>query len=241
MHPYLPALESWPEYEAIFRAAFYGMKRPNNQFSRNGLRVSLQNIRRSIGVDTRRVVVKTVFSLHNTKWISATFNPVVIVLLRNPYSLIHSIHRKWPDATLGNPEQCEALYDILGPYLEIMASARTPYEILATRVAAYYKIVLSDASKNPSWLVLSHEQLCADPVKEYRLLFDKVGLKWVSRVEEFLEGTNQPKKSDAVSDVNRVSGREIDKWRYLLSLDEISQIRTFYEAFEGLPYIGMLE
>jgi hypothetical protein len=35
------------------------------------------------------------------------------------------------------------------------------------------------ASRNPHWLVRTHEQLCSDPRSEFKNLYADLGLKWI--------------------------------------------------------------
>lgn len=233
VHPYIRAESEWPEYEAIYRGAFRGEKREPSILAINALRRKIQRAAYRFSPKQPRVIVKTVFSLHNTEWIVRRFSPAVVILLRNPYSLIHSINRKWPAARLKDLlVQEEFVEDYLEPYREVIESAQTPYEILATRVAAYYKAVLTCAEKHPSWIVITHEELCCSPLSSYERLYERVGLEWSRGVEKFIEATNKPKDSDRVDHVSRISSAEIDKWRNLLTQAQIDEISNYYRPFE---------
>ena len=67
----------------------------------------------------KRLLIKSVYSLHNTGWISEQFPLQVVILLRHPCAIVHIIYRCWPDARLKNPhEQENILADHLQPHLE---------------------------------------------------------------------------------------------------------------------------
>ena len=190
----------------------------------------------------KKVVVKSVYSLANAEWIYNRFNPQVVLLLRNPYSICHSIHRKWPNARLKKlVDQPQLMKDVLDPYRDILSDAVTPYQILASRVGAYYRTVLDAAERNSEWIVIKHEDLCANPIVEYRSLFEQLGIEWNNETERFLMDSNQPKKADDVQHVYRLTTEEIDKWRNLLSSQEINEIRDMYELFQNGDYHGMAD
>ena len=237
MHTYLRPTDVRPEYKLLFQSAFKGCKKPDKHCNRGGVITLSKNFMRSAGLDRRRIVVKSVFSLHNTEWLYKQIMPEVVILLRNPYTLIHSIHRKWPDARLGNIlEQKEFVEDYLEPYTNDIKRAEKPYEVLATRVGAYYCAVMEMANRNPSWNIIYHENMCLDPYNEFKKLFDTLDIQWTQDVEDFLNETNKPKVTDRVSDVRRISKNEVDKWRDLLNQEQIQEIKGFYEIYDGIPY-----
>nr|WP_255534317.1 sulfotransferase [Thiohalobacter sp. COW1] len=232
MHPHVDVeMENRP-YEQIYKAGFSGHTRRRMSPSRG----YLAHVRREFTQymqPARRVILKSVYSLANTEWIYKRFRPVVVVLLRNPYSVCHSIHRKWPDARLkplasqgGLPSR------LLGPHRELLEAAAKPYEILASRLGAYHKVALEAAGRHPEWVVVRHEDLCRDPLRAYEKLIGDIGLDWNESVAGYIRDTNKPKTSDEVQHVNRLSSDEIHKWKMLLSEQEIEDVRRFYRPFD---------
>lgn len=237
MHPYLKANAEWREYESMYRAAFDGISRPTSYMSKAGATAFARNIMRSSRIDRRRVIVKSVYSLHNTQWLSKRFNSRVVILLRSPYSLIHSIHRKWPEARLGNIiSQIDLMDDYLIEYRDAIKRARSAMEILAVHVGAYYRVIQEQALFNPEWIVVKHEDLCSDPVNEFKRLFERLDLTWTQKVENFLTQTNRPKDNDNISHINRISREEVDKGRRLLTAQQMAEIKDYYNVYKGLPY-----
>ena len=237
MHPYLPVDQDDADYENIYTRAFQGSTFRPFTLSRGYLRHVMREAKAMLPSDNRRVLVKSVYSILNTEWLCKRFRPRVVVLLRNPYSVAHSIHRKWPDANLKLLiDQPKLMADYLGSYREIIERAQSPYGVLAARIGAYYKIVLQMAARNPDWLVVKHEDLCRDPMQGYRQLFSSLDLVWTRDTDEALRLSNRPKQDDAVSHVQRVASEEPDKWRSLLSQSQIDEIREAYTAFSTGVY-----
>jgi hypothetical protein len=65
-------------------------------------------------------------------------------------------------------------------------------------------------------------------------------LAWSDNVERMISLTNRKKSSDAIQHVNRIRIDEIDKWKFLLNKEQISEISTFYRPF-GVTYYRDLD
>lgn len=240
LHRYIPVDEENPVYENVYRQAFNGFQHPPKPFSGAYFRRIGNRVLRPLQ-PKQRVLVKSVHSLVNVEWIYGKFYPQVIILLRNPLNLIHSIYRKWPEARLGDLlSQPRLMNDYLTDFRDIISEARDPYEILATRVGAYYRIVAALTIKYADWHVITHERLCESGSVAFRELFDQLYLPWTSRVKSYLESTNREKTSDAIQHVQRISKAEIEKWRSLLTDKEIAAIQRFYLAFKTGYYEELL-
>ena len=239
MHPYLGHDDYDIDYLRIYERAFSGKGSKNFSLSKSYLKQLTQNAKVSIN-PPKCVIIKSVYSVANTELLYQQFMPKVVVLLRNPYSVAHSIHRKWPDARLKSLlSQPKLVSEYLEPYVDLIERAKTPYEILATRIGAYHLISISEAKRNPSWQIFTHEELCEQPLEKFREMYEKLGLTWTLKASEWVSATNSPKVDDQVQHVNRISSMEIGKWRQLLSTDEIDQIRSFYEPFNTGYYEGL--
>lgn len=235
MHPYANDCPDIDAYHAMYSKIFRGTVPTASAFSRAGVR-ALKSKVRSLKPGAQTLIVKSVFSLHNTEWIAREFSPQVVVLVRHPCSLIHSIHRKWPDARLKDPlSQPAFVREHLSPYADVLRHALTAYECLAARVGAYYRAVANAMDAHPSWILVSHEQLCQDPIAEFGKLYDRLGLEWSHAVETAIADANRPKGSDDIAHVNRLASDEVGKWRRLLTDQDVAAISKYYCALD-LPY-----
>ncbi len=242
LHPYVSSRDRSLPYFKMYAQLFNGYKFPNATEQRAGRRVIARWLRnrylkvRYLHPYKKTLILKSVYSLQNTEWIYENLSVKVVVLLRHPCSVIHSILRNWPDARLKGPHlQPEFVKDYLGTKKRYLEDAKSVYEVMASRIAAYYCAALTASNRHPSWIVISHEQLCSDPIGEFRTLYKKLGLDWDEKVESAITATNRPKESDHIQHVNRVSFAEIDKWKSLLTKNEIAEVARYYCPFE-LPY-----
>ena len=239
LHPYLADTGDVDRYYKVYQSIFKGRPYVPPSMSKSYL-FHYFRVLQTYLPSGKIILIKSVYSILNTRWIYETFSPKIVILLRNPFSVAHSIHRKWPDARLKNLlVQKRLMQDYLEPYRSLMERARAPYEILAARIGACYKAILSDAESNPSWVVITHEKLCRDPMNEFRELYSRLGLRWSHNIGLLIQCKNRPKTSDRIAHTDRISSKEIDKWKNLLAPAEIKQIRGFYRPFNN-PYYNEL-
>ncbi len=83
--------------------------------------------------------------------------------------------------------------------------------------------VIEDTSaRHPDWHVRTHEQLCADPIAEFRRLFADLGLHWGKASEEFLRDHNTPGSGFMVK---RVASELPDSWQRRLDDAQVATLR----------------
>jgi hypothetical protein len=185
-----------------------------------------------------RTLIKDVHSLLSLAWIDQQFAPIPVVIIRHPCAIAASwtqtfkLNRRLRslDRILEQPQLME---DYLHPYESLMQSASGFWQEVAVYWGATYHVVLQQQRQHPNWIVLSHEQLCGDPVGEYRQLFERLNLRWTAKTERFLQGTTTT-TGESYS-LRRRSSQEPDKWRTQLQPDQIDQIQKFAAPFE-IPF-----
>jgi hypothetical protein len=174
------------------------------------------------------VMVKSVFSALYMDWIALKWKPEVLVITRHPYNVISSwVQLGFDDHDLAfSSDVEESFIEPMGlPRLERNASqlAKTAWEV-ALLTCALDKAV----ADHPDWRVISHEELCIDPVAQFRELCKSLDLGWNADVQSFLEESNRPGTG---YDTKRVAGEESASWRKRLSDDQVSEINGVLEGF----------
>ena len=231
MHPYHPVDNDDNDYMSMYGRIFMGAPYREPTVSRGYLSHKWKCMKYKFS--KKRLLVKSVYSIHNTEWIANRFPVKVVMLLRHPCAITHSIHRRWSSARLKNPElQPDFARDYLQPYLEPLKNAQSPYEVLSSRIGAYYKAASSVVARHPEWTVVKHEDLCGNPQEEFTRLFKTLGLGNIDGALDLIRETNRPKTSDEVQHVHRLMSHEIDKWQSILSPDEIDSIAKYYCPFD---------
>ena len=84
------------------------------------------------------------------------------------------------------------------------------------------------ASRNPHWLVRTHEQLCSDPGPEFKKLYADLGLTWNEAVEGFLAGNDRPGEGFLTQ---RVAAELPDNWKRRLTSHQVAVMQRVLSQF----------
>lgn len=253
-----PALipgEPAPAYEQLWALAFAGGGRPSLRYSsarlvhravpRSG-RGSLVGtpdragtLRLAGTLATRRaergghhaVVAKSVFCARAVEWLSAAFEPQVVVTDRHPFAVIRSWAtlgwESFLDADPGAVRQCEAWFGVSPP---------APGAAWIERAAWHYGFLTAHLQaavvRHPEWSVVSHETLCADPPGGFRHLAANLGLGWDDEAERFLLASNRRGRGYST---NRVWAEEVDGWHTRLDPDDQELVMSVLDRFSWAP------
>jgi len=168
-----------------------------------------------------QLIVKSVHAVLSLPWICKNFNFQVVLVIRHPLNVLSSyLKLKMPDSMRNILIQENIIDDYFLPYLSVIRSANRNIEKIALQIGLLYKILEMQASIHPEWIIISHEELCKNPTNGFIKLFDKLNLKWSNRVEKFLDSRNKP--GDGF-EINRIAIKEIDKWRRLLTQEQVNE------------------
>jgi hypothetical protein len=91
-------------------------------------------------------------------------------------------------------------------------------------ISAYDEV----AEAHPEFQVVDHEQLCADPVPEFRRLASSIGLAWSDDCEEYLHSSNT---HGTGFETKRVAGTQSGTWRTRLSPEQVQTARQILSQF----------
>jgi hypothetical protein len=176
------------------------------------------------------VIVKSVHGPLAVEWIVRHCRPQVVVLRRNPFSIVAShVDLGWHDACLDRDPAVRRrlIARAWGPPLEPGASRLSR---LAWQIGLFTAALDEAASRNPDWHVVSHEELCRDPEGGFRALCADLGLTWSDSASAFLAGSNRPGQGLTT---RRVAAEQPDRWRRRLSpeqLDEVAEVLSRFPA-----------
>jgi hypothetical protein len=131
----------------------------------------------------------------------------------------------------GRNSTLETRPEITSRYLErwgVPPPGPDPVERMSWRIAFLTAALEEVATRHPTWLLRTHEELCSDPVAEFRRLYADLGLEWAESSEQFLEGHNVP---GAGFVVNRVASELSDSWQRRLTDDQVAVLRRVLAQF----------
>lgn len=159
----------------------------------------------------RRVVIKEV-NLGAGPWLLQRYRPRTILLVRHPADVLLSFHRLgwWP-------RDLQAISEFgrhQGDRLRAMLEAFNGY--------SDYRVVV-------------YEDLCAQPLEQFRRLFEFTELKWDTNIERLIQQRSTNGNRSETYDTSRNSLKMIAAWRSQLTAEEAETLRTAFAAFH-LPW-----
>jgi hypothetical protein len=186
------------------------------------------------------VVVKEVASFASTEWVASRWPVDVVIILRHPGAFAASV------ANLAHPERDvrRARHLIANPeVLELLSpeirrglgSVDDPWMASITAWGIRTRIVLDAQANHPKWKVIKFADLAADPVSQFRALYNELDLPWTDDVAEKIRASST-KAEDGAFSTSRESKSRIDAWRTELSDLQFRQVEEMIDRFEIAPY-----
>lgn len=172
-------------------------------------------------------VVKSIYAIFSLDWLIERYHPQVVVIQRHPLNVVSS----WRQLNI-------PLFDLASRpaiaqrYLEPLGIAPPTGAPELTRIAWHVGLlthVLGDtAERHPEALLVTHEDLCVEPITGMRDVFERLGLVWTADVESFLAASNRP--GEGLQPV-RVTTEQPDRWRKRLTDAEVDEIEGVLDQF----------
>lgn len=251
-HPILEPDDAAPEFERLWAGAFaggafarswrgrvaqrlyLGVKVPQKVAAREHgrftprLKVATVAAVPRAAVDAERVVVKSVNASLCAEWITRRFDPRVVVVSRD----LRNVLASWLSFGWNPPRG--PMYDALRGLARSRWGAELPrrdapdLERATATVGTLTASLLEALRRNPDWVHVSHEDLCADSVPRLRAAAEAVGLRWTPEAERFVVESDRPGKR---YQTNRVAGDLPERWRERLTTEQVATITSVLDRF----------
>ncbi|WP_084102580.1 sulfotransferase [Demequina sp. NBRC 110051] len=197
----------------------------------------------------RRTLFKDPLAFFAAEWLEAQYGALVVMMVRHPAGMISSyLKLEWPcevDSLLRQPKIVKRFAPPLAA--EIARYRADPDDrlgalILQWKLFAHAALVLRDL--HPSWIYMSHENVCEAPVDQYRALFSHLGLMWTPRIERKVIADSTSSQVDPAQHrqhaLQRDSRAVADAWRARLGADVAGRIEDEAGAlWEQLSALAM--
>jgi hypothetical protein len=228
---YVPAAGHDPYFEDYLEVAFNGLLSKSDRLPWKAL------LRRLC--QSHRIIIKEVATFPSIEWLYLRWRPEVLMIVRHPCDCALSVRK----AELDQFEQTRLQGLInndylrrndLAPFLHHLMSVTTALEVSAAIWAIKNLLAIKASHNYPEWKLVRYEDLCTDPIGQFRSLYKSYGLSWSDRIENWIRITTEQEKPGHYS-TSRVTSRQIDSWRGKLDEGEIKQIRRMVEPF-NLPF-----
>ena len=193
-----------------------------------------------------RVVFKDPIAILSSEWMSKRFNSQVVMLIRHPAAVVSSLVRlDWRfDFTTHFLSQEQLMDDYLNIYAdEIKSCIEKNDKIIEASILwkCLYFIASEYIKRNKNFIVMRHEDLSSEPLKNFKYLYKKLGLKWTQQIEneisQFCSSQNPTEAPDNVPHhLHRHSKSVIKIWKGRLSADDIKKIKDITYPVSSLYY-----
>ena len=237
---YIRADDDEPEFALFCRDAFAG--RVNKRPVTRKLSTPYSLVRGRLRWLPGRVMVKDVHTCMSLEWIDRHIKPFTIIIIRHPCALISSWFRIFKSTVKQRSanelqkliSQPRLIEDYLKPFEHLFQQDGDFWQQTALYWAAVYYVILEQKKHHPDWIVVQHEHLCQEPIKEYKQLFDKLDLRWTRRTDKLLKVSTTEDSGRAYLP-KRISSQEPDKWKKELESWQVDRVRRSIKPF-GIPY-----
>ncbi len=162
-----------------------------------------------------------------TEYLYSRFNVKPVVVIKHPVSLAASLKRLnwWSDLRKLKGQQ-HLVDDYFAEELDFL-NQQWPSAIVSSAAhwRAVHKVLLAQASKYPDWQVVTIEKISANPVSEFKKLYEALDFPWSSQVEKKIRRmTGQSGSAEAregrVQDLRRDSASIFELRRNSLTKEE---------------------
>lgn len=196
----------------------------------------------------QRPVLKDPFAVFSVEWFLHRLNCQAVILIRHPARFVSSLVRNvWPFDFVDLLNQPLLLRDWLAPFEQDMLNAKkVPEDIIAQASLLWrmiYHVVDQLRMRNPSIILVKHEDLSMDPLNEFKKVFASLGLNYSSLVQQAITkstGSDNPVENspEAIYSVRLDSQANLANWRRRLSPEEITRVREFTEPVASFYYLS---
>jgi hypothetical protein len=196
--------------------------------------------------ERRGALLKDPIALFSAEWLASQFDMNVIVLVRNPLAFAGSLKvQSWTYPFEHFLNQPKLMGEHLSPFAdEIRRYAEEPPDIIDLACLLWnciYSVVHSYREKHPDWIFLRHEDASWQPVSTFKVLYDRLGLRFTEEISTQVEAYTDPGKEEGVQqhrDVMRDSRSNIMSWQKRLTSSEIERVRARTASVAEFFYSG---
>ena len=139
------------------------------------------------------VIVKSVNASFALDWIAKRYQPRIVVMRRNLLNVVSScvVLGLYMRTYFGDlPRVRQRYVEPLG--LGRPGEGASPVELVAWNVGLLTLALQRSAVRHPDWVVVSHDELCRDPVRQFEAVAGRLGLGWTPAMEDYIRQSDDP-------------------------------------------------
>lgn len=178
-----------------------------------------------------RYLIKDPIACMSSEYLHRVFNMEVLVVVRHPAAFVGSLKRlNWRFDFREFLDQKELMHDHLA---EILKDCKLENMSIAKEGAllwkCIYKVLFCYLKRNSKMIGIRHEDLSLNPIDEFKSLYEKLGIQYTPKIERkirlFTQSSNPVDPiNNMVHSLRRNSNKNINRWKNLLSTNEVETI-----------------
>ena len=184
--PYRKPIDGLFRYQAKLRTGYYPEDTPAKRAIKRivGSRGPFYYRLAKLNLFHTAAVIKDPIGCLLTTYLAERHGVRPVVLIRHPVAVAASVKRLgWASSLDFLRDQPDLVEDHFTPDTLTRADLSTPVRAAAWEWWALNTVLLSEAARHPTWIVVRHEDLSRDAVPVFRRLYGELGLPWSKRVE----------------------------------------------------------
>jgi len=182
----------------------------------------------------RHIVAKSVVGQFCLEWLVDSYGPEVVLIQRHPLDVVAS----WltlPEPLYGLPQNETVRDRVVDKYGFPPPPNGTSHLLQVTWCVGLLTATLHMALRDhQDWLVVTHEEMCDDPVRRFRALAETLGLGWTDTSDNAVRDSQRPGTGRVT---NRIAADLPGKWRKVLSDADVAEVTRVLEAFPDQGWI----
>jgi len=181
------------------------------------------------GQEPATVLAKSIHVQLAIEWLASEFDVAVLVVSRHPANVLAS----WQQVNLKDARNStlETSVGIRQRYCDrwgVPPPGPDPVERMCWRIGLLTAVLEEAVERHPDWHVVSHEELCVDPVTKFRNLCETLGLPWTDQRRDYLIDHNMPGEGFRL---RRVAEELPDSWERRLDDESLATLRRVLDQF----------
>ncbi|MBN1440974.1 MAG: sulfotransferase [Anaerolineales bacterium] len=183
----------------------------------------------------RRPLLKDPIALFSAEWLARRFGMRVVVLIRHPAAFAASVKRlEWWFKFSNWLEQERLMGGDLAAFAEpirrYVAGKKDLVDQAVLMWNGMYSAVSRYRTEHPDWLFVRHEDLAAEPLREFPALYRHCRLTWNAAAEAGIRKYSErpdagPLSGGRPTDIRRESRKTVSVWRRILTPEEAERVR----------------
>ncbi len=151
-----------------------------------------------------------------------------LVIYRHPASIIAS-HLRMGNKDIWRPILGDGrrVDESLKPYVGEVQNLNNRIARAGAKIGAVYYL-LQQYREDEQFEFVRYEQVCREPVGEFRKLYKALGLEWGDDLEVYIRGLNREGEGYSIK---RVAEEQINKWKEELTPSQVQSAREGYRIF----------